>query len=789
MLRRILSTPQFILLTVAFVLLSILFSAQKVIAQGEDPPTDLELANQYAPILYFHPAEIFRPQSVEVLVNTARLRQSRRAWFDVNVLQQVSIADLIHFQDPDYVLDAWYGDSGTSEYINYSAHRQYYEAVLHPDAGGPEIIAYAHVERDEVSTHITIQYWLFYYYNDWFNKHEGDWEMIEVILDNQAEPEWLVLSQHHGGTRRTWDTVQIEDKTHPVVYVALGSHANYFWGDESYPNGKTIGNLNVEIMDRTGDFGRVMPKIILIPDREQYHAEPGSWLDAEWIFFGGHWGELAAHSDFGGPLGPADKGLKWEKPYAWGRSQALDINVWYANRLRVTVQGLNGQSYRLRMQSNLDNIIRASESHGGTAILHRDLLPDEIILAEVETPPGVFYNVKITIPDSAHQQVTHYTYEKLSSSDDGIITFTMREATQPVVQVSGRISLVDPSDQATEPATWDAPEVIWLAGLMAAGDLLKGIVISLSAAIIPSILYIGVLYWADRYEKEPKRLLAAAFAWGAIPAILVAIFARIFFQLPSELLGPVAIEAIQAGVFAPLIEELLKGAIIVIIARRFALEFDNLLDGIIYGAMVGFGFAMTGNIISYVGAFLFRGFAGLSNRIFIQGILYACNHAFYSAIFGAGLGYARLMQNKKQRNLIILSAFLASVFIHSGHSMILQLLVGYNVLSIFLTWLSLGVLAIAVIWSLRRQRKSLIVELESEVPEEVIAALTKPGRTYRSWRILREQGLRSWRQKRRFHQVCGELAQKKMQYRLQPDDVKLVSEIEKYRQEIRQHLE
>ena len=72
------------------------------------------------------------------------------------------------------------------------------------------------------------------------------------------------------------------------------------------------------------------------------------------------------------------------------------------------------------------------------------------------------------------------------------------------------------------------------------------------------------------------------------------------------------------------------------IASRYRREFDGILDGIIYGAVVGFGFAMTANMISYFGSFLLFGFAGLSNIIFVEGVLYGLNHGFYTAIFGAG---------------------------------------------------------------------------------------------------------------------------------------------------------
>jgi hypothetical protein len=81
-----------------------------------------------------------------------------------------------------------------------------------------------------------LQYWLFYALDDWRNSptkptlwhmHEGDWEEVSVSLDAAGRPLEVAASQHDLGVRRPWSRVEIRDGTHPVVYVALGSHANY----------------------------------------------------------------------------------------------------------------------------------------------------------------------------------------------------------------------------------------------------------------------------------------------------------------------------------------------------------------------------------------------------------------------------------------------------------------------------------------------------------------------------------------------------------------------------------
>ncbi len=304
-------------------------------ASSGGPEEDAALAQRFAPVFYFHPAEVFRPQPVDVILARARLRQSRRLWFDVNILLHLDLPTLLELPgDPRYMLDVWYGDEGRSAYTNYTSHRSHYQTELSPEAGGPPVTVYAHVVRDEDPRTIAIQYWALYYYNDWFNKHEGDWELVEVLLDRQEQPQWVIVRQHHGGTRRAWSDAPVVGGTHPV-YVARGSHANYFAGNETYPNSKDVGRARIEIMDRTGDADPTLPDVILLPDREGLLADPSAWPGAEWLTFRGHWGEKAPQRDFGGPLGPADKGTQWEQPVAWGLAQPLDLEVWYTHRLRV----------------------------------------------------------------------------------------------------------------------------------------------------------------------------------------------------------------------------------------------------------------------------------------------------------------------------------------------------------------------------------------------------------------------------------------------------------------------
>ena len=84
---------------------------------------------------------------------------------------------------------------------------------------------------------LAVQYWLYYPFNDFNNKHESDWEMIQVEFAASdaataltQDPTRVGYSQHEGVEIADWGDVKLEvvDGTHPVVHPAAGSHANYY---------------------------------------------------------------------------------------------------------------------------------------------------------------------------------------------------------------------------------------------------------------------------------------------------------------------------------------------------------------------------------------------------------------------------------------------------------------------------------------------------------------------------------------------------------------------------------
>jgi hypothetical protein len=182
---------------------------------------------------------------------------------------------------------------------------------------------------------LALQYWFFYVYNDWNNKHEGDWEMIQLVFDASTPAQALThppveagYSQHSSAERARWGDPKLElvNGTHPVVYPAAGSQANFF-GSELYlmrSNSEGVG------CDDTSGPSRTIPlDVKVVPTaRADYLAS------YPWLGFEGRWGEKQA-SFFNGPTGPNDK-TQWTKPITWSQES------WRAQSFSVPAGGALG---------------------------------------------------------------------------------------------------------------------------------------------------------------------------------------------------------------------------------------------------------------------------------------------------------------------------------------------------------------------------------------------------------------------------------------------------------------
>lgn len=172
-------------------------------------------------------------------------------------------------------------------------------------------------------------------------------------------------------------------------------------------------------------------------------------------------------------------------------------------------------------------------------------------------------------------------------------------------------------------------------------------------ALAPIATIVAYIYFKDKYEKEPTKLLIISFLLGAIVSVIITTIFYIFFNsfLPLEDKLSVWEQFKQAFFVVGFSEELSKYLIVLLFAQRHK-EFNEPFDGIVYAVMVSMGFAATENIM-YV---LQHGASTALLRAFTA----VPAHATFGILMGYFMGMAKFKPNKLFLNLCGLS--LAIVF-------------------------------------------------------------------------------------------------------------------------------
>ena len=288
-------------------------AATTVRAQSDDGDAQ-ELVERYAPIVMVRTqqdpcdsdGEPFAPMSVELLLDNPQIALRQVGNGDPTVMRAPGAADLFDLGEGFY-LDAP-GDSLNPGCVYERDHDRF-------NAGQPSVV-YAHIaqQADEPGL-LAVQYWLYWYYNDWNNKHEGDWEFVQVLIPASTvadalatDPESTGYAQHEGGERADWDGDKLQrEGTHPVVYSSQRSHASYY-NAALYMGRSGSEGFGCDNTDEPST--RLEPEVVLLPDGVDDAADPLAWVD-----FDGRWGERHA-SPNNGPTGPNTK-PQWTEPVTW----------------------------------------------------------------------------------------------------------------------------------------------------------------------------------------------------------------------------------------------------------------------------------------------------------------------------------------------------------------------------------------------------------------------------------------------------------------------------------------
>jgi len=195
-------------------------------------------------------------------------------------------------------------------------------------------------------------------------------------------------------------------------------------------------------------------------------------------------------------------------------------------------------------------------------------------------------------------------------------------------------------------------------------------VLGVTVTTVGSLILIWLL---DRFEKDPIWLLALVFLWGAVPAVVISLVAEVVFGIPLPyLLDAQVADVFMSAVVAPVVEESAKALALLLVFVALRHHLDDILDGIIYGAMVGVGFAWVEDMFYLFGAAAEGGAAAMGFVFVLRVFAFGLNHAFFTALAGIGFGIAKVVRSCWLGGAAVLLFFGAAVGAHFFHNVLVS---------------------------------------------------------------------------------------------------------------------
>lgn len=187
--------------------------------------------------------------------------------------------------------------------------------------------------------------------------------------------------------------------------------------------------------------------------------------------------------------------------------------------------------------------------------------------------------------------------------------------------------------------------------------------LALLVAVLPLGIVVPAILWLDRFESEPPAYLVVTFAWGALIATSVAMV----LNTGSALLLTVydGSRDLAAVAVAPVVEEALKGLVVLLVLLFRRREFDGVVDGLVYAGLSAAGFAFAENVLYLGRAFVEGGPSGLVALFVIRGLLGPFAHPLFTMWIGIGVGVAATRRSGAVRVLAPVGGYLLAVTLHA----------------------------------------------------------------------------------------------------------------------------
>ena len=284
----------------------------------------------------------------------------------------------------------------------------------------------------------------------------------------------------------------------------------------------------------------------------------------------------------------------------------------------------------------------------------------------------------------------------------------------------------------------------------------------IGAGVLQTILYLLFIRAIDLYEREPLRYVVPVFIWGFAVATTISLVFNTVANMTFEAVATRQVADFVTAVFvAPVVEESTKGLALLIIfvvaylasRRRRLIEFAGVMDGIVYGSAVGFGFALAEDIL--------YGVQFGAETFLVRRILGGFAHAAFTSLTGIGIGLIPFIHNRALRSIPPLLGLLGAILLHATFNFLATTLglAAY----LFMIVVVLVYLVVIVVW-LAFERRTIRAELRDEVDRGLVSAgeyvilPTYFRRTGYYLRLIFSGHLGEWFGARKMHSSAVDLA-------------------------------
>jgi RsiW-degrading membrane proteinase PrsW (M82 family) len=251
--------------------------------------------------------------------------------------------------------------------------------------------------------------------------------------------------------------------------------------------------------------------------------------------------------------------------------------------------------------------------------------------------------------------------------------------------------------------------------------------VGLLLALLPVPLLVALILYLDRLEPEPRALLAAIFGAGAGVAVITALLGRALRTgaITTPDLEPHAsvttAVSVGAAIGGALVAETLGGLVLMALLASRRTEIDGVEDGVVYGSMVGLGFALVANVYAYAVAWN-SGAGALAEEFARRGIFGPVFQALFTSLIGLGVAYAAARPAVPGRHLAIVAGWVAAVALDA----LWNRSVGEGGIGLQLTYVILLVVLLAIVVTVIADRRRVILLIISFLPDfehpEVVTA-------------------------------------------------------------------